>query len=60
MPASAPSFADDAIEQNVRAFVDALVKARPSGAKGTYVRKISLSSSMGPGVQIDVAEATAI
>jgi large subunit ribosomal protein L1 len=54
------SFADDAIEPNVRAFVDALVKARPSGAKGTYVRKISLSSSMGPGVQIDVAEATAI
>jgi large subunit ribosomal protein L1 len=53
------SFADDAIEQNVRAFVDALVKARPSGAKGTYVRKISLSSSMGPGIAIDVAEATA-
>jgi large subunit ribosomal protein L1 len=51
------SFEPAAIEANVRAFVDALVKARPSGAKGTYVKKIALSSSMGPGVQIDTGDA---
>jgi len=39
----------------VRAFVDAVNKARPAGAKGTYVKKISLSSSMGPGLKIDLA-----
>ncbi len=53
------SFEPAAIEANVRAFVDALVKARPSGAKGTYVKKIALSSSMGPGVQIDTGDALA-
>jgi len=53
------SFDEAAIEANVRAFVDALVKARPSGAKGTYVRKIAISSSMGPGVQIDTSDALA-
>lgn len=49
------SFTAEAIEKNVSAFIDALVKARPSGAKGTYVNKISLSSTMGPGVMIDTA-----
>jgi large subunit ribosomal protein L1 len=53
------SFTQDALEANVRAFVDALQKARPSGAKGTYVKKISLSSTMGPGVKIDPASLTA-
>jgi large subunit ribosomal protein L1 len=47
------SFTADALEANVRAFMDALNKARPSGAKGTYVKKISLSSTMGPGIKID-------
>ena len=47
------SFTQEALEANVRAFLDALQKARPSGAKGTYVKKISLSSTMGPGVKID-------
>ncbi|MEM7494376.1 MAG: 50S ribosomal protein L1 [Pseudomonadota bacterium] len=51
------SFTEDAIEKNVRAFVDALMKAKPSGAKGTYVKKISLSSTMGPGVMIDTGDA---
>jgi len=51
------SFTADAIEKNVLAFVDALVKARPSGAKGTYVKKISLSSTMGPGVTVDTSDA---
>ena len=50
------SFAEGDIEKNVNAFLDALVKARPSGAKGTFVKKISLSSTMGAGVTIDTAE----
>ena len=49
------SFTVDALEANVKALVDALNKARPSGAKGTYVKKISLSSTMGPGVKVDTA-----
>jgi large subunit ribosomal protein L1 len=49
------SFTVDQLEANVKALVDALVKARPSGAKGTYVKKISLSSTMGPGVKVDTA-----
>jgi large subunit ribosomal protein L1 len=50
------SFSDDALKANFSAFVDAIVKAKPSGAKGKYVRKVALSSSMGPGLKIDVAE----
>jgi large subunit ribosomal protein L1 len=49
------SFADDKLLENARAFVDAIQKAKPSGAKGTYVQRVSLSSSMGPGVRVDVA-----
>jgi len=46
------SFTEDAIVQNVKAFVDSVVKAKPTGAKGTYLKKISISSTMGPGVKI--------
>ncbi len=46
------SFTEDAIVQNVKTFVDSVLKARPSGAKGTYMKKISISSTMGPGVKI--------
>lgn len=46
------SFTEDAIVANVRAFIDSVVKAKPVGAKGTYVKKISISSTMGPGVKI--------
>ncbi len=53
------SFAEDAIAANIRAFVDAVAKAKPSGAKGTYIKKIALSSTMGPGIKIDVASAGA-
>lgn len=53
------SFSEDAINANVRAFVDALVKAKPSGAKGTYLKKVSLSSTMGPGLKIDVGSIVA-
>lgn len=49
------SFTEDALIANVRAFVDSVTKARPTGAKGQYVKKISLSSTMGPGVKIDPA-----
>ena len=49
------SFTEDALLANVRALLDALNKAKPSGAKGTYVKKVSLSSTMGPGVKIDAA-----
>jgi len=46
------SFTEDAIVANVKAFVDSVMKAKPTGAKGTYMKKISLSSTMGPGVKI--------
>jgi large subunit ribosomal protein L1 len=51
------SFDDAKLVENVRSFMDAVLKAKPSGAKGTYVKKIALSSTMGPGVTIDVAQA---
>ena len=53
------SFDADKIAQNVRAFVGAVNRAKPTGAKGTYVRKVSISSTMGPGVSIDVTDAVA-
>ena len=46
------SFSEDAIVQNVKTFVDSVMKARPQGAKGVYMKKISISSTMGPGVKI--------
>ena len=50
------SFSDEAIRANFDAFVDAIVKAKPAGAKGKYLKKIGLSSSMGPGLKIDVSQ----
>jgi len=50
------SFSNDALRANFDAFVDAIVKAKPSGSKGKYVRKIAISSSMGPGLKIDIGE----
>jgi large subunit ribosomal protein L1 len=52
------SFTAAKIEENVMAFVDAVQKAKPSGAKGTYMKKIAISSTMGPGVSLDIANAT--
>ena len=49
------SFADDKLLVNVRAFVDAVSKAKPTGSKGTYIKRLSLSSTMGPGLKIDVS-----
>ena len=51
------SFDDGKLAENVRAFFDAVSKARPAGAKGTYVKKVSLASTMGPGVSLDLASA---
>ena len=49
------SFAEDAIVANVKAFISSVLKAKPSGAKGNYMKKISISSTMGPGVKISLA-----
>ena len=53
------SFTEDQIAANVRALVDALNRAKPSGAKGTYIKKISLSSTMGPGFKVDTGSISA-
>ncbi len=50
------SFSEDAIAANVSAVIDALNKARPSGVKGAYMKRVSLSSTMGPGVRLSIAE----
>jgi large subunit ribosomal protein L1 len=49
------SFTEDKLLENARALADAVQKAKPSGAKGTYVQKVSVSSTMGPGVRVDVS-----
>ena len=49
------SFSEEQIFENAKAFIDAIIKAKPSGAKGTYMKKISLSSTMGVGVKVDSA-----
>ncbi len=49
------SFPESAIVENVRAFYDAVAKAKPSGVKGTYIKKVSISATMGPGVKLDLA-----
>jgi large subunit ribosomal protein L1 len=52
------SFDADKLVENVRAFIDAVARAKPAGAKGTYLQKVSISSTMGPGVSIDLTSAT--
>lgn len=52
------SFAPEQLAENVRAFVGAVSRAKPTGAKGTYMKKVSLSSTMGPGVSVELASAT--
>ena len=53
------SFDAKALEENIRAFADAVVKAKPAGAKGNYVKRLALSSTMGPGVKIDFSSVNA-
>ena len=50
------SFAEAALEENVRALVNAVNRSKPSGSKGTYIKRIGLSSTMGPGIKLDVAD----
>ncbi len=52
------SFDAKKIEENLMAFIDAVQKARPTGAKGAYMKKVAISSTMGPGVSVDLASAT--
>ncbi|MCO5083722.1 MAG: 50S ribosomal protein L1 [Rhizobiaceae bacterium] len=54
------SFDAAAIAENIRAFTDAVTKAKPSGAKGNYVKKVSLTTTMGPGLKLDPASLTAV
>ena len=53
------SFSAEQIEGNVKAFIDAVIKAKPQGAKGAFVKKVSISSTMGPGLKLDIASLTA-
>ena len=53
------SFDAKALEENIKAFADAVIKAKPAGAKGNYLKKVAISSTMGPGVRIELATVTA-
>jgi len=50
------SFTDDALKANFKALTEAVVKSKPAGAKGKYVRKVTMTSSMGPGLKVDLSE----
>jgi large subunit ribosomal protein L1 len=52
------SFAQEKLVENIVAFVDAVAKAKPQGAKGTYIQRVAISSTMGPGVKVDPATLT--
>jgi large subunit ribosomal protein L1 len=58
-PVGKVSFGADMLKGNLLALVEALLKAKPSAAKGTYIKKISLSSTMGAGVNVDISDVTA-
>jgi len=51
------SFSEEALLQNIKAFTDAVLKSKPAGAKGTYVKRVAVSSTMGPGVHVEPASA---
>ncbi|TPW27996.1 50S ribosomal protein L1 [Martelella alba] len=53
------SFGAEKLEENIRAFADAVVKAKPAGAKGNYLKRVALSSTMGPGVKVDLSTVNA-
>ena len=52
------SFSEDQLVANLRAFIDAIIRAKPTGAKGSYMKKIAVSTTMGPGVKVDVTSAS--
>jgi large subunit ribosomal protein L1 len=53
------SFDEDKLLENAKALADAIIKAKPTGAKGNYVQKVSVSSTMGPGVKVDISTLSA-
>lgn len=53
------SFSEDALRDNVRAFIGAISRAKPSGVKGAYIKKVSLSSTMGPGLKLEISSTAA-
>ncbi|MCD2177760.1 50S ribosomal protein L1 [Rhizobium sp. C1] len=53
------SFDAKKLEENIKAFADAVIKAKPAGAKGNYVKKVAISSTMGPGVKVEISSVTA-
>lgn len=60
VPIGKLSFSEEKILENLAALVDAIVRAKPAGAKGQYIRSITLTSTMGPGLKLDINEATAL
>jgi large subunit ribosomal protein L1 len=52
------SFTKEALVENIKAFADAVAKAKPSGAKGTFIQKVAISSTMGPGVRVELSTVT--
>jgi large subunit ribosomal protein L1 len=60
MPIGKVSFAEDALLDNLAAAIDAIVRAKPSAAKGQYIRNIVVTSTMGPGIKLDVPAAMAL
>lgn len=54
-PVGKVSFTDEQLAENIRAFVDAVNRAKPPGAKGTYLKKVAISSTMGPGIKVDLS-----
>ena len=60
VPIGKVSFDEKGLLDNLGSFVDAVVKAKPSGSKGSYIKSITLASTMGPGIKLDIAETTAL
>ena len=60
VPIGKASFEDKGLLDNLGSFVDAVVKAKPSGSKGTYIKSITMASTMGPGIKLDISQATAL
>ena len=54
------SFTETALVENIRAFIDAVARSKPAGSKGTYIKKVSLSSTMGPGIKVDTSSFTIV
>ena len=60
IPAGKLSFSDESLMQNISSIIDSVMRARPTGAKGTYVKSVVLSSTMSPSIRLEVAAATAL